>query len=244
MGKIISQVRQIYLLFFISIFLSFAFAPLVYAAEKYDGMVHVPAGKFIMGANDGEDDEKPKGEVFVKGFYIDKYEVTNAQYKRFKPDHAFPEGKEDYPVVNVTWFESNEYAKWAGKRLPAQEEWEKAARGTDGRKWPWGNVWDKNKCNTSDSEIWDSVKIGSYPQGVSPYACYDMAGNVWEWTYGTYDAYPGNTIVNSNYGKGYKVMKGGSWFGYGDHGARCSDRYISLPDVKDAMIGFRCAKDE
>src|SRR3990167_6784520 len=98
------------------------------SAEKYEGMVYVPAGKFIMGANDGEDDEKPMHEVSLKGFYIDKYEVTNAQYKNFKPDHTFPEGREDYPVVNVTWYEAVEYAKWAGKRLPTEEEWEKASR--------------------------------------------------------------------------------------------------------------------
>ncbi|OGW17552.1 MAG: hypothetical protein A3K09_02140 [Nitrospinae bacterium RIFCSPLOWO2_12_FULL_47_7] len=214
------------------------------ALVKLEEMVYVPAGKFIMGANDGEDDEKPMHEVFLKGFYMDKYEVTNAQYKKFKPAHTFPTGREDFPVVNVSWYEAGEYAKWAGKRLPIEVEWEKAARGTDGRKWPWGNVWDKTKCNTSDSGIWDSVKVGSYPQSVSPYSCYDMAGNVWEWTDGDYNAYQGNTIVNTNYGKGYKVMKGGSWFGYGDHGARCSDRYISMPYVKDEMIGFRCAKDE
>ena len=136
-------------------------------------MVSVPAGEFLF----GPDREKAS----TGAFYIDRFPVTNAEYKQFveathweEPAHwrrgTWPEGKADHPVTQVTWDSASAYAQWAGKRLPTEVEWEKAARGTDGRIWPWGSVFDRDKCNTSESEIWDTTPVGKYsPAGDSPY---------------------------------------------------------------------------
>src|SRR3972149_1026879 len=145
-------------------------------------MVLVPAGEFLF----GPDLEK----VTTEAFYIDRFPVTNVEYKKFveetgheDPAHwrreTWPEGKADHPVVQITWQSASAYAEWAGKRLPAEIEWEKAARGRDGRMWPWGNAFDPNRCNTASS---GTPPVGMYsPRGDSPYGCADMAGNVWEW---------------------------------------------------------------
>ena len=238
-------------------------------------MVKIPAGPFLMGSSDAETEkvvrdlgggelgpdilwfaaEKPQHKATVKAFYIDKYEVTNAKYKRFiqatnhpAPRHwekgTYPEGKADYPVVYVSWEDANAYCRWAGKRLPTETEWEKAARGTDGRIWPWGDTFDLTKCNVESWEGSGPKPVGSYPDGVSPYGVYDMAGNVWEWTDSWYDAYPGSKHKSPEFGKKMRVLRGGSWYHYdslGPIGARCASRDRAAPLSISYVAGFRCA---
>ncbi len=238
-------------------------------------MILIPAGDFRMGSSEeviekisrdlahGEltpdarwfAAEMPQHEVHVEEFYIDKYEITNAQYKEFiqATDHplprhreggTYPEGKADHPVVYVSWEDADAYCKWAGKRLPTEIEWEKAARGAETRIWPWGDTFDVTKCNVESWEGSGSRPVGSYPDGVSPYGVYDMAGNVWEWTDSWYDAYPGSTHTNPEFGKKLRVLRGGSWYHYhslGPRGARCASRDRAVPLSVSYVAGFRCA---
>ncbi len=171
-------------------------------------------------------------------YWIDKTPVTNAEYARFvaitdrePPKHW--EGKEpsekiaDHPVVNVTWYDAVAYAEWAGKRLPTEEEWEKAAQGTDGRPYPWGDEEPTPElCNFGRNEG-GTTPVGEYsPQGDSPYGCVDMVGNVWEWTASDYD-------------EEHKVLRGGSW--HSDPGHLCiTSRIGENPDSKGDNGGFRC----
>jgi len=135
----------------------------------------------------------------------------------------------DHPVVGVSSYEAEAYAKWAGKRLPTEKEWENAARGTDGRVYPWGAEFDKEKCNTHESGLDRTTRVILYPNGISPYGCYDMAGNVWEWT-------------DSWYKKDKtRVLRGGSWLDGGDD-CRCASRYGSGPLGRIINVGFRCAR--
>ncbi len=208
------------------------------AATPPEGMVYVPAGEFIMGSKYGDPDERPMQIAATKAFYIDKYEVSYAEYAKFDPDFEIPEGKEDRAVI-VTWSQANAYAKWAGKRLPTEKEWEKAARGTDGRIFPWGNTYDNTYV------VWDKAltRGGSIAKPESPYGCYDMAGSVWEWTADWYKPYPGNDVPMEQYGEKYKVMRGGSNFN--NHSfIRTSHRYYVLPEKIAAYpVGIRCVKD-
>ncbi len=203
-----------------------------------EGMVYVPEGEFIMGSKYGDPDEKPMQIASTKAFYIDKYEVSYAEYAQFDPDFVIPEGKENRAVV-VTWSQADAYAKWAGKRLPTEKEWEKAARGTDGRTFPWGNTYDNTYV------VWDRslTRGGSIAQPESPYGCYDMAGSVWEWTADWYKPYPGNETPMEQYGEKYKVMRGGSNFN--NHSfITTSHRYYVLPEKIAAYpVGIRCVKD-
>jgi len=203
-----------------------------------EGMVYVPAGDFIMGSKYGDPDERPMQIASTEAFFIDKYEVSYAEYAQFDPDFVIPEGKEDRAVV-VTWSQANAYANWAGKRLPTEKEWEKAARGTDGRTFPWGETYDNTYV------VWDrsSTRGGSIAQPESPYGCYDMAGSVWEWTSDWYHPYPGNDTPMEQYGEKYKVMRGGSNFN--NHSfIRTSHRYYVLPEKIAAYpVGIRCVKD-
>jgi formylglycine-generating enzyme required for sulfatase activity len=189
--------------------------------SEVDGKVMrlVPAGEFIMGTDrtDPENthlkigtvkplykDQHPEHKVYLDPFYIDEKEVTNLEYKKFidstqfpeLPGHweegSFPEGKGDLPVTNVTWREAFTYALWAGKRLPTEAQWEKAARGTEGRLYPWGDEYQKGWANIGVDGAKALAPSGSYPKDVSPYQVFDMAGNVMEWTSSWYQAYPGN----------------------------------------------------
>lgn len=194
-------------------------------------MVKVPAGEFLY----GEDQEKME----TAEFFIDRAPVTNAEYKKFvdatghdQPQHfrggTYPEGKADHPVVEVNWFSATAYAEWAGKRLPTNEEWEKAARGTDGRTWPWGNEWDIEKANVFSG---DTTPIGKYsPQGDSPYGCQDMAGNVWEWIGG---GQPSQLRA---------PLRGGDWLDGPDEAQTFHIR-MHTPRRKNPFAGFRCAAD-
>ena len=222
-------------------------------------MILIPAGEFIMGSpeSEGDDDEHPQHTVFLDAFYIDKYEVTNAQYKQFMDatGHEAPGlwnderfNQPNQPVVSVSWHDAVAYAEWAGKRLPTEAEWEKAARGTDGRKYPLGNEWDSSKCNSGvDGDGYEyAAPVGSFPDGASPYGVMDMAGNVDEWCADLYDEdYYSRSPQQNPKGPdsgSRRVFRGGSW----DSSLtllRCADRGNFVPTWAASDIGFRCSQD-
>jgi len=235
-----------------------------------EGMVFVPAGTFVMGSELRADDERPKREVHLDAFYIDRYEVTNGEYVEFlnavedrlercgghdcidteddDPDshilyqagrYAVETRYENHPAIKVSWYGAKANCEYRGKRLPSEAEWEKAARGTDGRVYPWGGEFDASRANT-DYEVGDTTPVGSYPDGVSPYGAYDMAGNVWEWVADWYQAYPGSDYQSDFLGQKYKVVRGGSW-NHSGYDARCTCRDIAHPARRILVVGFRCA---
>jgi iron(II)-dependent oxidoreductase len=227
------------------------------------GMAFVPAGYFTMGSSHeelrriAEVDEWPQRQVWVDDFYIDIHEVTNAQYKLFVDsmkveaphrwvNNNYAIGEDGIPIVSITWDEAAAYARYVGKRLPTEAEWEKAARGTDARRFPWGSDFDKDKANNSDR----IMPIMSLPEGVSPYGCFDMAGNAAEWVDGWYDAYPrGEEVLPSDipdraqqFKKNRRVYRGGSWNSFAKF-LRCANRESTREGKKWVYIGFRCAKN-
>jgi len=224
--------------------------------SEIDGMqlVYVPAGSFMMGSEDGNSDEKPVHEVYLDAYWIDRTEVTNAMFERFveatghdaRPGWRITaSGKADHPVRYVNWFDADAYCRWAGRSLPTEAQWEKAARGTDGRKYPWGNQEpDESRCNFELNED-GTTPVGKYsPKGDSPYGVADMAGNVWEWVADWYDegyyrSAPGENPPGPGSGTG-RVLRGGSW-GNVAGSVRSSFRGSDLPDVRSGSNGFRCA---
>jgi len=228
-------------------------------------MVLIPAGKYTRGTNNRLPDEGPQYIAETKAFWVDIYEVTNLQYKQFidatnrkSPSNfrnrTYPEGKVDHPVVFVSWYDAHDYCEWAGKRLPTDIEWEKAARGTgDDRDYPWGDTFDVTKVNSpvrwkSLHLEGDTMPVGSLEGGKSPYGLYDMSGNAWEWTDSWYTQYPGNKWPSENYGEMYKVLKGGSWWDCSYYQCGVSapvfNRSYFKQSVKNSSFGFRCAKDD
>ena len=220
-------------------------------------MALIPGGKFIMGSNERWDDEAPEYIESVNKFYIDRYEVTNAEYEKFTygtkreepyhwPNGKIPRGKKNHPVIYVSWHDASEYCKWRGKRLPTEQEWEKSARGDSGNIYPWGNTWATNKSNHPYKGSTGTEPVGSYPNGKSPYGLYDMSGNVWEWVDSFYLPHPGNNINRGEYGMDKRVLKGGSWFDCLSYGCGLSaptfNRSFFTPEVKNNSFGFRCAK--
>ena len=217
-------------------------------------LVFVPAGAFLMGSNNGVADERPPHTVTLQAYWIHKFPVTNAQFDEFvhatgyqdqtRGDwrSAFTPGKEKHPVVFVTWEDAYAYARWCGMRLPTEAEWEKAARGTDGREYPWGNQWDGNRCNVSGR---GTTPVGTYVQGVSPYGCYDMAGNVQEWCQDRYDAHyyqhSSERDPQGPDGGKDKVLRGGSWRVVVRR-VRVANRLRYVPGLRHVDIGFRCAR--
>ena len=216
-------------------------------------MVLVPEGEFTMGSDDGSADEKPVHQVFLDTYYIDKYEVTNALYKACVDAGVCeePSDTENYnnsqyaqhPVVYVNWNKANEYCEWRGARLPTEAEWEKAARGTDGRTYPWGEEIDSSFANYGGN-VGDTTPVGSYESGVSSYGAYDMAGNVWEWVSSLYQGYP----YSANDGRedlldtsGSRVLRGGAW-NSNANGVRSAARDSFDPSVTLNLIGFRCSR--
>jgi formylglycine-generating enzyme required for sulfatase activity len=229
-------------------------------------MALIPAGEFLMGSDPNEDkdarkDEQPRHALYLPDYFIARTPVTNAQYAAFveitgrEPPKGWkdknpPPGKEDHPVVWVTWYDAVAYCKWLAEatgrpyRLPGGAEWEKAARGTEGRIYPWGNEWDAGRCNTRESGRGGTTPVGSYPQGqgASPYGVLDMAGNVWEWTCSKYKGYPYAPADGREDGRAgadvLRVMRGGSWFDQASY-ARCAARRRGLPDGLWSSMGFR-----
>jgi len=221
----------------------FIYQPLNVTEEDW---VTIPAGVFQMG-----DEDTGIYPVNVDKFEIGRYEVTNRQYAQCMKagicvGSAIAESKDLHPVMNVTWYDAVAYCEWVGGRLPTEAEWEKAARGTDGRIYPWGENIDCSLANYWGKDgvcVGDTTPIGSYPDGVSPYGAYDMAGNVWEWTSSLYMGYPydatdgreGLTSTDD------RVLRGGSWSS-NDYYARSAFRDVSGPSYTSVNVGFRCAR--
>jgi len=246
--------------------------------QRLETMVEIPEGQFIMGTNNLKTDaqNRPAHNVTLPTYYIDKYPVTHAQYARFVAgtgyrvplnwsDGRFVPERTFHPVTMVSWFDAKAYCTWANKRLPSEAEWEKAARGTDERRWPWGPIMDTKLLNTYYN-VGSTTPVGSYLDGASPYGVLDMAGNVSEWIEDDFDPY-NKTDAPSTVFKAkkqvvaaskedrnkkvadivdtdlkYKVMRGGSW--KGDPFSTSSyHRSYSWPNLTSDFYGFRCVKD-
>ena len=222
------------------------------------GTALIPKGEFVMGSNERWDDEAPEHISSTNAFHMDLNEVTNSDYKKFVtatqqeapyhwPEGNIPKKKEKHPVVYVSWFDADNYCKWKGKRLPTEQQWEKAARGEDGLIYPWGNQWSLDKSNNPYKHSTGTKPIGSYAEGKSPYGINDMSGNVWEWVDSYYLPHPGNPVTRAEYGEDKRVLKGGSWFDCLSYGCGLSaptfNRSFFTPEVKNNSFGFRCAKD-
>ncbi|MBI4833045.1 MAG: SUMF1/EgtB/PvdO family nonheme iron enzyme [Candidatus Lindowbacteria bacterium] len=236
-------------------------------ANTPEHMVYVPAGEFIMGSESEFSDQRPRRKVTLDAYFIDMYEISNTEYKKFvdatghsapfveefwaEPfnwrNETYPPGKGDHPVALVSWNDAAAYAKWAGKRLPTEAEWEKAARGTDERKWPWGNKWEVDRCNTKESFLNSTQPVYLFAKGKSPYGCFNMAGNIMEWTAGWYsESYYGEAPSKNPAGPltgALKVVRGGAWDSNLNLYVRTSYRHYFPPDTKSPNLGFRCAKD-
>ena len=204
------------------------------AFQVLDAMVEVPAGSVLIG-----DELTP---LQVSAFQISRYPVTNAQYQRFVREtghhppqswegDSYPEKKGDHPAVWVNFEDAEAYAEWTGCRLPTFEEWTRAARGDDGRRFPWGNEIDKPRCNTAELGARGTTPVCAFPDGVSPVGCYDMMGNVWEWTDTWYDEEERN----------FRVVCGGAWYYNHDASTCASFDYFSV-DYTELIIGFRVAR--
>lgn len=217
-------------------------------------LIEIPGGSFTMGSNDEQPDEKPSHAVTLAPYAIGKYDVTNAQFRRFVEETVYDAGtawKEyaekwgsDSPVVCVSWYDANAYCRWAGLRLPTEAEWEYAARGSDSRKYPWGNEWDASRAVCGENSGNRAQPVGSRPNGASPFGCLDMAGNVEQWCSSKYRPYPYNAGDGREEpgGSENRVMRGGYWMDPG-YFCRCSRRYAVLPPVgRYNSFGFRCAK--
>jgi serine/threonine-protein kinase len=229
----------------------------VVASKELDGMTLIKAGRFKMGHTTSEKDDKtkfigPEHEAKVDDFYIDKTEVSNQDYKKFidatkypSPpnwkDNQFPAGTDLYPVTNVTLADAESYAKWAGKRLPTEKEWEYAARGSDGRAYPWGIVWQDGVAISAELQEESPRTVGSLPKGASPFGILDMAGNVWEWTSDKFSPYPNNKDAVEPKLKDTVVIRGGSFKSEKKFLTSYFRNYVP-PDFKGDILGFRCAK--
>jgi formylglycine-generating enzyme required for sulfatase activity len=225
-------------------------------------LVNIPAGEFTMGHNSGYD-TLPVRQINLPAFSIDKYEVTNKRYKRFIDatgykvpwsqesavaayvwdwqKRMYPEGKGDDPVVLVSWEDAKAFCAWAGKRIPTEAEWEKAARGAKGKPYPWGNEWANGKANTSESALKQTTPAGSFKEDVSEYGVHDLAGNVSEWVEEWFAPYPGNPMTSYEERNKYRVLRGGSW-DYAHSIANGYHRQYALPQSQMTAIGFRCVK--
>lgn len=234
-------------------------------------MVFVPAGTFVMGLDGGRFDEVPEHEIYLDGFWIDRTEVTNAMYKTCMQagacttpahDKYYPyEQYSDYPVVYVSWEQANKYCAWVGGRLPSEAEWEKAARGTDRRLYPWGDEAPNSNLLNFARENGDIMPVGSFPEGASPYGALDMAGNAWEWVADWYAAHyypdsPQSNPTGPDEGS-YRVCRGGGWIDF-KGGVRVVQRASDMCILKDPAnasykyrrhfvdndLSFRCVMDE
>jgi len=216
-------------------------------------MAFVPSGEFLMGSDAPYDvDASPQHRVYLDAFWIDKTEVTNEQYdKCVKAAACAPSGcAQDVrfndprqPVVCVSWYDAARYAAWVGGRLPTEAEWEKAARGCDGRVYPWGDYFDPERANTSEGGVQRTTPVGHYsPLGDSPYGAADMAGNAYEWTSTLFKGYPydpddGREDAGAT---GFRVARGGSFL-LNHRGSYCTARVPGGPGARSTSVGFRVA---
>ncbi|MCF6322963.1 MAG: formylglycine-generating enzyme family protein [Gammaproteobacteria bacterium] len=244
---------------------------------EVDQTILIPAGEFLMGTDRKQSNiyNRPQHSIYTDAYRIDKYAVTNAQYARFvaatghRPpldwkDGQIAEGKELHPVTMVSWQNASDYAAWAGKRLPTEAEWEKAARGTDGRRWPWGDTMEPDRLNTYYN-VGSTTVYDAYPEGVSPYGVFDMVGNVSEWTSDDFTAYEGSAAPTNIFvakrakeprqgaakamkmaefeatDLPYKVLRGGSWKG-DPFSTATYHRNYAWPNFASDFFGFRCAQ--
>ena len=225
------------------------------------GMVYVPAGEFTMGSVKGDADERPPHKVRLPAFLLDRFEVTVTQYgncvaagackrpRAYTWQRKVPvAARSSLPVTGVTWRDANAYCRWAGKRLPTEAQWERAARGTEGRVYPWGNTLDCARANFGNfaeaglcagKNPGHPLPVGRRKRGASPVGAHDMAGNVWEWVADDYRTYPGAPA--SKAAASLKVVRGGSCCSYFVM-PRAANRVAYAPTLVDADIGFRCAK--
>ena len=234
-------------------------------------MILIPAGEFLMGSDprkdkDASGDEQPQHRLYLPDYTMARTPITQAQYAAFvqatgrrapnmdadwvQPYNwsgtTPPGGKEDHPVVLVSWHDAVAYCHWlaeaTGKpyRLPTEAEWEKAARGTDGLIYPWGNEWDPQRCNFGEGGSGGTTAVGTYPRGASPYELLDMAGNVWEWCSSLHRGYPyrADDGREDSGASGSRVVRGGSFL-FHRYGARCAVRLSYNPDNRDYNLGFR-----
>jgi serine/threonine protein kinase/formylglycine-generating enzyme required for sulfatase activity len=224
----------------------------------YSGpMVLIPAGESSVGDDGSKKDiEKPAYKVSLPNYYIDRYEVTNAQFKQFcqdtgaRPpdnpewDRDYFDSKPDSPVIGLTWNQAKDYAAWAGKRLPTEEEWEKAASWDPASKqkriWPWGNMDDSSRANLGTKH---ATSVKQYTGDQSPYGVYGMAGNAWEWVDSIWGPYAGSKAQSPNFGKGYHVVKGGNFLVGLDEARTASRDWLpnEFPPNMSIPVGFRCA---
>ena len=229
-------------------------------------MVYIPAGDFLLGTNTGQPDEKPEHIVYLDAFWMDKTEVTNSMYSRcvkagacnapmksnsITRDHYFGNPEyDDYPVINITWQQAKKYCEWAGRRLPTEAEWEKAARGETANKYPWGDSPpDASRLNFAGN-VGDTTTVEGFPAGSSPYGVSDMAGNVFEWVadcYGSgyYQSSPRqNPTGPPACEHGHRVIRGGTSWELPPHDwSGATDRMNNLEDAYSASIGFRCSHE-
>jgi formylglycine-generating enzyme required for sulfatase activity len=229
-------------------------------------IIRVPAGEFTMGAPDDDPEatanEKPEHPVYLDSFWIDQTETTNAQFRKCVEagiceapltcelgNPVFNDkSKSDHPVTCVSWFDAEAYCGWAGGRLPTEAEWEKAAGGTDGRRYPWGNTIDCTRGNFRGCLDYSlTAPVGSFPSGAGPYGAMDMSGNVWEWVkdwmgWEYYDQSPYANPQGPAEGE-MRIVRGGSWR-YGFSMMRIATRHCAPPIHQVDALGFRCAVNE
>lgn len=217
------------------------------------GMVEIPAGWFTMGSDSGPSSSQPAHLVYLDASAIERTEVTNKAFQKYVSatgntplawQEARPPGVPDEPVAGILWREALAYCEWAGMRLPSEAEWEKAARGTDQRLYPWGDRWDSRRANTAQSSKGVPVPVGSYPDGASPYGVLDLAGNLAEWVADFYEpTYYANSPERNPSGP-QKVLdhglRGGSWESPPEQ-ATTSFRDSSHGATPNLRVGFRCA---
>lgn len=243
--------------------------PALMIVNPQDGkhMLLIPAGSFWTGSTfpNRNGNDPPRRQVYLPDFYLDRFPVTNLEFARFVEETGysttaeqedaeenwrkwFSEETGQHPVVNVSWYDAQEYCYWAGKRLPTEAEWEKGARSSDGRGFPWGNLWDRNRCNNFHMEESSGKRldmhegrgttpVGCIPGNISPYGVEDMCGNVWEWV-ADWDQSSANAQATP-----FKVLKGGCWETEDPRLLRCYSRCLYLPRFFSYHWGFRCARD-
>ncbi len=241
-------------------------------SDPPEGMVRIPAGEARIGDDEGDPDEVPAVRLPVPSFFLDRTEVTNDAYRAFVDETGHPvpgvgatdfarwawkdgaprKGTEGDPVFLVTWADADAYCRWAGKRLPSELEWERAARGDDGRRWAWGDEWrpDEGRGNWFERKEFDGhshvAPADSYPDGASPFGVLNLTGNVWEWVADPYVEHPAWKVGADRASApetGYRVVRGGSWYTNNWYWMRASFRYFLPADEVSTIYGFRCAMD-